>query len=426
MKHFLAIACLLAASQIATAEVAEPANQSSKIEIGISGNGYVTAGHHGARITQKGLSHWFDPEAVVSVYFYMHEAAKAELSLLAKGHSQIRVIHDGTSHDVTLDSDELTTVPVGAIDVKTPGYVRVDFQGISKSGRSFGEISQLIAENVGSKTSYVKDFSDYWGRRGPSVHMAYALPEGDTEWFYNEVTVPEDGETMHSYYMAAGFGEGYFGMQFNTPTERRVLFSVWSPFDTQDPREIPEDQKIKLLRKGKDVHIGEFGNEGSGGQSYLVFPWKAGNTYRFLMQVHPDGEGNTTYTAYFCAPEENEWRLIASFLRPMTDTWYTHAHSFLENFNPDQGYLSRKVFFGNQWARSRQGEWTRISASRFTHDNTARAGVRLDYTGGQTDDNRFYLKMGGFFNESTAMGTGFRCEPTGTAPEIDWEALSKL
>ena len=30
--------------------------------------------------------------------------------------------------------------------------------------------------------------------------------------------------------MANGFGEGYFGIQVNGPNERRVLFSVWSPF----------------------------------------------------------------------------------------------------------------------------------------------------------------------------------------------------
>ena len=231
---------------------------------------------------------------------------------------------------------------------------------------------------------------------------------------------------MHSYYMAAGFGEGYFGMQYNSPTERRVLFSVWSPFDTQNPKDIPDSHKIKLLRKGKDVHIGEFGNEGSGGQSYLCYPWKAGRTYKFLMQVHPDNQGNTIYTAYFYAPEEKAWRLIASFQRPLTNTWYTHAHSFLENFNPEQGYLSRKVMFGNQWARSKDGKWTRITDATFTHDATASAGVRLDYQGGETKDNRFYLMMGGFFNESVSMGTQFHCEPTGQVPEIDWEALKQL
>ena len=144
------------------------------------------------------------------------------------------------------------------------------------------------------------------------------------------------------------------------------------------------------------------------------------------MQVHPDGQGNTVYTAYFYATDQQEWRLIASFLRPQTNTWYKNAHSFLENFNPEQGYLSRQVYFGNQWARSKEGQWTRITDANFTHDATARAQVRLDYQGGNTPDNRFYLKMGGFFNESVPMGTKFHCQPTGQQPDIDWEALKRL
>lgn len=400
--------------------------QTSSLEIGMSGNSYVTRQHDGARITDRGLTRWTDPKSVVSVYFYLHESTTADLSLLAKGHSEIKVSYGKKHFKVRLDSDDFTQVPVGRISVSKPGYVRIDLQGLSMEGNSFGEVKQLVAANVSGKSSYVTNFADYWGRRGPSVHLAYKLPAGDTEWFYNEVIVPKEGETMHSYYMAAGFGEGYFGMQYNSPTERRVLFSVWSPFDTQNPKDIPDSHKIKLLRKGKDVHIGEFGNEGSGGQSYLCYPWKAGRTYKFLMQVHPDNQGNTIYTAYFYAPEEKAWRLIASFQRPLTNTWYTHAHSFLENFNPEQGYLSRKVMFGNQWARSKDGKWTRITDATFTHDATASAGVRLDYQGGETKDNRFYLMMGGFFNESVSMGTQFHCEPTGQAPEIDWEALKQL
>lgn len=400
--------------------------QTSSLEIGMSGNSYVTRQHDGARITDRGLTRWTDPQSVISVYFYLHESTTADLSLLAKGHSEIKVSYGKKHFKVRLDSDDFTQVPVGRISVSKPGYVRIDLQGLSMEGNSFGEVKQLVAANVSGKSSYVTNFADYWGRRGPSVHLAYKLPAGDTEWFYNEVTVPKEGETMHSYYMAAGFGEGYFGMQYNSPTERRVLFSVWSPFDTQNPKDIPDSHKIKLLRKGKDVHIGEFGNEGSGGQSYLCYPWKAGRTYKFLMQVHPDNQGNTIYTAYFYAPEEKAWRLIASFQRPLTNTWYTHAHSFLENFNPEQGYLSRKVMFGNQWARSKDGKWTRITDATFTHDATASAGVRLDYQGGETKDNRFYLMMGGFFNESVSMGTQFHCEPTGQAPEIDWEALKQL
>lgn len=397
--------------------------QSQQLVVGVSGNGYVTREQGGAQITENGVAHWTNPKSVLSIYFYLHQPTTADLSLYAKGHSEIKVSYGKKSFKVRLQSDDFTQVPVGSIQVQQAGYVRIDLQGIAKSGECFGEIKQLIADHVTGKSNYVKDFSDYWGRRGPSVHLAYTLPEGDTEWFYNEVTVPKEGETMHSYYMAAGFGEGYFGMQYNSPTERRILFSVWSPFDTQNPKDIPDSLKIRLLRQGKDVHIGEFGNEGSGGQSYLKYPWKAGNTYKFLMQVRPDGEGNTAYTAYFYATEEKEWRLIASFLRPKTDTWYRHPHSFLENFNPEQGYLSRKVIFGNQWARSKEGRWTRLTEAVFTHDATANAKVRLDYQGGKTNDNRFYLKMGGFFNESVVMGTKFHCEPAGQEPDIDWNSL---
>lgn len=400
--------------------------QPRQLAIGLSGNAYVTDHRDGATITEDGVADWTDPESVVSIYFYTQQPTKADLSLLAKGDSELKVSYGKKSFKVKINSDSLKQTRVGTIDIKEPGYVRIDLQGIKKNRTTFGEVKQLIADNVSAETNYVKDFSDYWGRRGPSVHMGYKLPEGDTEWFYNEVTVPEEGETMHSYYMAAGFGEGYFGMQYNSPTERRVLFSVWSPFDTQDPKEIPDDQKIRLLRRGKDVHIGEFGNEGSGGQSYLRYPWKAGNTYKFLMQVRPDGKGNTTYTAYFYATDNQEWRLIASFMRPQTDTWYTRPHSFLENFNPEQGYLSRKVMFGNQWARSKEGVWTRLTDATFTHDATAKAKVRLDYQGGATDDNRYYLMMGGFFNESVTMGTKFSCAPTGDEPVVDWEALKGL
>lgn len=417
MKYLSLLAFLLCTSVFA---------QQQQLVVGVSGNGYVTSQHDGAQITDGGITRWTNPKSVVSVYFYLHQPTTADLSLLAKGHSQIKVSYGKKQFKVALQSDEYTQVPVGKIKVQKPGYVRIDLQGISKQGEQFGEVKQVLVDNVCGESNYVKDFPDYWGRRGPSVHLAYTLPAGDTEWFYNEVTVPKDGETMHSYYMVAGFGEGYFGMQYNAPTERRVLFSVWSPFDTQDPRNIPDDQKIKLLKKGKDVHIGEFGNEGSGGQSYLKYPWKAGETYKFLMRVRPEGADHTTYTAYFYATEEKEWRLIASFSRPKTHTWYTHAHSFLENFNPEQGYLSRKVFYGNQWARSKDGKWTRVTEATFTHDATANAKVRLDYQGGETKDNRYYLKMGGFFNESIPMGTKLHCKPTTEAPEIDWDALLKL
>ena len=403
------------------------AAQQRLLKVNFSGNSYVTKGFDGAEITGKGLSKWVDKQSVISTYFYLEEPTTITLSLVGSGESKVKLNCGKKQRIVRLNSTREQTIPVGTFVIKEPGYVKVDIQGISKVGDEFGKLTTLLVDGVKGRANYVADFSDYWGRRGPSVHLAYQLPEAvETEWFYNEVTVPKEGETIHSYYMAAGFGQGYFGMQYNSDKERRILFSVWSPFDTQDPRDIPEEDRIKLIKRGEDVYIGEFGNEGSGGQSILRYPWKADTTYPFLMRVSPDGEGNTEYTAYFYATEEQRWRLVASFLRPKTDTWYTGAHSFLENFSPNHGYLERMAYYGNQWSRSNDGKWYRLTDALFTNDATAGAGVRRDYQGGNKDKNTFYLKMGGFFNESTPYKAKFKRVDEGDAPQIPFEELEKL
>lgn len=53
--------------------------------------------------------------------------------------------------------------------------------------------------------------------------------------------------------MANGFSEGYFGMQVISEHERKILFSVWSGYKTDDPHAIPAEYKVDLLRKGPDV-----------------------------------------------------------------------------------------------------------------------------------------------------------------------------
>lgn len=398
--------------------------QENKLVVGLAGNAYVTSAPKGAQISEKGLISWNDPKSIVSVYFHLSEPSDIELSLEAYGHSTVEVKYGKQKKIVKLNSDDFASIRVGRFKVAHPGYVQIDIRGLKKGDQTFGCIRDLIIGGVKGKANYVTNFSDYWGRRGPSVHLGYTLPNEPTEWFYSEVKVPKEGEVMHSYYMAAGFGEGYFGMQYNSPTERRILFSVWSPFDTQDPKSIPDEDKIRMLKRGEGVHIGEFGNEGSGGQSFLRYPWKADETYRFLMHIRPDEEGNTVYTAYFFATEENQWKLIASFLRPKTNTWYTHAHSFLENFSPNQGYLTRKVNFMNQWAVGKDGVWREVTKAGFTHDATANARVRLDFQGGfNKETNNFYLQMGGFFDGFTTAGSKFERSPEGKRPEIDLKML---
>lgn len=404
------------------------AAQETKKEVSLSGNAYVTNNPEGASITQQGLQNWTESGSVISTYIYFSQPQTIRLNIHGNA-EEVSTILVGLA-----DRKKKVKVPQGAFDkeagrfrIKSPGYYAISLEGLKRKGTHYPDVSSFVIQSVDTAMAWVHDFGDYWARRGPSVHLNYTMPQETIEWFYNEITVPAGKDIIGSYFMANGFGEGYFGMQRNSEEESRVLFSVWSTFNTQDPKLIPDSLKVKILRRGEGVYIGEFGNEGSGGQSFLRFNWKAGKRYRFLTQIHPDGEGNTVYTSYFYATDEERWRLIASFLRPETDVHYTRAHSFLENFIPEQGYLTREAYYGNQWFRTTEGRWIEGREARFSYDATARAGVRLDYRGDyDKEQNHFFLRNGGFFDENTAFGTSFTREPGSNPPTIDFDALGKL
>lgn len=428
-KNFIQLAILLAAMFVASPAVAQ--NESV---VTLSGNAYLTAApqgnpnkKHPAFIDdrQGEMRNWNSTETVISYYFKAEKSGKMNIALQAKGHSQLEVSLLGKKKKVKIDSDTLVRVKVGTFKVKNPGYVKMDIRGVKiNEGYSFGNVAAVVVGgDVAPVINVAPDFSSHFGRRGPSTHLGYKLPSTNVEWFYNEVVVPEEGDIPSSYYMACGFGEGYFGMQNNTPHRRRVLFSVWSPYETDNAAEIPDSLRVTLLKKGEGVQVQDFGNEGSGGQSFMHYDWKAGEVCRFLMGVRPDGNGNTIYTAYFFDNAQGKWRLVASFRRPQITTWYTHAHSFLENFNPVMGYINRKAYYGNQWARTVDGEWVPVTKARFTCDTTGHQKQRLDYCGGVEGDN-FFLTMGGFFNDYMKSGTNFeRKGNTTVAPDIDFSTL---
>lgn len=311
---------------------------------------------------------------------------------------------------------------MGTYTIVDTGYLGISIKGLMKKGETFADIQSLEINAAPNKFQFVKD-EFYWGRRGHSVHLNYTLPpKQEIEWFYNELRIPNGKDEIGSYYMSNGFNKGYFVIQVNSSNERRILFSVWSPFTTDDPKKIPDSMKIVLLNKGKEVHNGEFGNEGSGGQSYLIFNWRADVTYKFLTHIKPNSDNSTTYTSYFYDTLTDNWLLIASFKRPQSKTWYTHAHSFLENFDPERGAVNRKGFYNNQWAYNTEGVWTELTTARFTNDATARKKARMDFMGG-IEGNQFVLTNCGFFSNYTPLNTVFERKPNGLKPNINFNKL---
>jgi len=233
--------------------------QDSTISVPLGGNGWVSKNAK-AKITDKGLANWVDGKDTVSIYVRPEAAGSLTIALkllVPDGSSKIIVILDKTVLTKTIANHDTAVVDFGRVLIKSSGYMQIKLIGVSKTGKEFAVVPALILSGpaLAKGAAYVKNNQGnyyYWGHRGPSVHLNYKLPDevkSTAEWFYNEVTVPVGNDVLGSYFMADGFTGGYFGMQVNSPAERHILFSIWSPFTTDDPKKIPDSLKIILLKK---------------------------------------------------------------------------------------------------------------------------------------------------------------------------------
>ena len=409
---------------LALFEVIEYENTES---IPLGGNAYSISDGEKLMIGEEGIESWTNAEKKLAIYFYSAEESNCNLTI------PIETNQNTITYSVSLNDDffEVEVLPDKSeinlgIHSLRKGYNIVTLKGLITTD-VFPKLTDLnIYSNELLSLNYVKENSSkrfYFGRRGPSVSLGYEFPENtNIKWMYSEIEIPEGYDHLGLYAMANGSREGYFGIQVNSTEERRVLFSIWSPYVTDDPSQIPEDQRIQLIKSGQDVQVDEFGKEGSGGQSWLIYPWKTGVKYSFIKSVEPDGNGNTIYTAYFKDPEEGDWRLIASFLRPQTDTWFAGPYSFLENFKPEEGYKLRKAYYSNIWAISSDDDWFQINNARFTTDDIGSIQYRLDYQG-DVESNKFYLMHCGFFDLYTENYKDLTKTDQSAPPSINFELL---
>ena len=165
-----------------------PAMAQSESVVTLSGNAYITSGHTAfIDEDQSAVRNWNDKKTVISFYFRTEKIGDMNIALQAKGNSKIEVSLLGKKKKITLESDELSRIELGTFKVENPGYVRMDVRGVKiNEGADFGSIeSVLVGGNVGSVVRVTPDFSSHFGRRGPSVHLNYSLPDENIEWFYN-------------------------------------------------------------------------------------------------------------------------------------------------------------------------------------------------------------------------------------------------
>lgn len=377
---------------------------------------FVEPNPEGVQVAEEsGISGWTNPR--MRVFWVGKFAAKGKLHVslslrLPAGDSsrlRLTVAKKVQTAQATSNGTQPASVSFGTVDIPAPGYYRITLEGLSKAGKTFGEVEALVLSGPAMQGAHFNLRPEQRG--APSVHLTYPLPkETQAAWFYNEVTVKTD--PVASYYMACGWHRGYFGIQVNSPTERRIIFSVWdSGSEAVDRAKVAEDDQVRMLARGKDVYVSSFGNEGTGGHSHLVYPWKKGHTYRFLVTATPSGTA-TIYSGYFFFPEKQQWGLIASFRAPKDGSSMRGLYSFNEDFWGANGYLYRRAEFGPAWAKSVEGTWTELTTARFTHTGKE---WRTDYDAGAVKD-RFYLACGGFRDGKVKYGDTVKRPASGHQP----------
>lgn len=243
-----------------------------------------------------------------------------------------------------------------------------------------------------------------------SVHLGYKADGGTA--FYTEVKVEQS--SPGTYFCAVGFRSGYFGIQELANKKKVVIFSVWDPASGDDPTKVPVEKRVKATHTGEGVRVKRFGSEGTGGQSFLDFDWKTGETYRFLVTAaaDPDDKGRAAFAGYFYLPDKKEWKHLVTFTTPAAKTETGGWYSFVEDFrrNKVSATKVRKAEFGNAWVRNAKGEWKGVSEARFTGDGNPATNIDAGPT---KAGDRFFLATGG---ETTNDTTKLKAAVTVTPP----------
>ncbi len=273
---------------------------------------YIEPNPDGASVSRSGISDWTDPSLKVLWFGEIKNPGQLhcalELRLPAGAESKLRLGLAGTSREATAKGmgDDVVKLDFGSFDIPTAGYQRFTLESLNASGQDAGNIQALLLEGPAAEGAH---FNLKERRNAASVHLNYPVENAtNVDAFYCEVTGVD--APLWTYFEACGWHRGYFGMQVNSPTERRIIFSVWdSGKEGVDRNKVGAQDRVTLVAKGDGVFAGDFGNEGTGGHSHLVCNWKTGEKQRFIVTAKPTDTTHTIYAGYWFDPEQKKWML---------------------------------------------------------------------------------------------------------------------
>lgn len=341
-----------------------------------------------------------------------NESLKWRLSIVGQNPDAAKDQHFALEATAT-GTGKVQTVDFGKVEIAQPGFYRLALGGVEKSGAAFGDVKNLVLDGAAAATIKSKQGFNFTHWRGQtSTHLTYQLPKEQTYTaFYNEVTAVTDPTS--TYYCAIGFGGGYMGMQVTSPTQRRVIFSIWdNAQEAMSRANVEEKDRAGLLDSGDKVFTDSFGGEGTGGHSHLKTMWETGVPQRFLVTVKADGDA-AIFAGYFYLNDLKKWMLISAWRRPRTQAKLTGFYTFNEDFNHTK-QTTRRANYGNSWVRTTDGKWQEVTTARFTR-TAQNEPVRRDWEAG-TDGDQMWMQIGGFIDRETNYGDMFTREKSNRPP----------
>lgn len=227
--------------------------------------------------------------------------------------------------------------------------------------------------------------SDYWKpenmakRQCTSVHLNY-LPQVPHTAAYTEMVIEKSAPG--TYFACNSFGGGYIGVQElpedeSGKTKRVAIFSIWDAKDSGDnPHAAPEEERAKLVQRGRGVVTARFGGEGTGGRSMRLFPWKEGEVIRTLVVEKPDGEHFRQIAGYIYNPATKRWELLSCWRVQAIRRGIDGGCGFVEDFrrNVESKELERRATFGPAF-RWTGKEWSLADTFRFTKDGNLNMNI---------------------------------------------------
>src|ERR1700742_3288485 len=188
---FLALAVLFVAatgfSPVHGKAKNERASTDSLITVPLGGNAWRNDKDTlGGNISNEGIVNWSDAKADFTAYFRLGHTGKFKLYLdmaVPDGKSKVAVSALGVTKNISASGGFFADAYVGEWQATDTGYIAIKINGIAKSGSLFANIRsiKLSGTAIDNKTTYVKNNEGqfyYWGRREPSVHLGYVIPDG--------------------------------------------------------------------------------------------------------------------------------------------------------------------------------------------------------------------------------------------------------